>query len=828
MSFILDGDVLNAAKADKIPLTGGDDPTLHVAAVDWNQFRTALNDIQAFLRNGAFTLFKAGTPATRAEVIVVTTSPNGSVSKAKGSIALEVTNARVYQNTDGATAWTDISSAPSTPFDTHDIVLTHGAVRDGTVDATSSIQAALNAAKAAVASTGRVQTVKVPDGNFKLLTRVGINQFDLNGADWTKIRIEGEGTGRSRIHQAGNAASANWHMWRFRGGANDIELRGLTLTQQGSSNMPEQSHIIHPGEGCSNLRILDCEIRDVAAGDGIRILGNANGQESVTGIIIRRCKFVDCYRAGVSIQRYTQNYVIAQCDFVNNVSGNQHVDHEPSGGSWTATAGSTGTTLVVLTANFTAMNLYAGMRVYNTTARWFSYIASIDSATQITLEAGVTVTVGDVLQFENRVFNGAIIDCDLRAGTAEILLTLTGDNILVMGNRIQGRIFGLYCNDTTIIGNTINMPNMRGKATSSTVNFVKDNLDLKILNNYIKNDGNNADYGSCIQISHQSGAQPSRVSIKGNTLLLRRKGTGVLSNACKDIDIQHNEIVLHTPGETTESVGIAVAAASGMNVDSAVILHNTIRASAGGFVKGIQVNCTTGNITECTVGGGSIKNATEPLDLPETGGGVFTNPPAIVPYKADAGELTEPPSTKWVQLAGIGGAAPTTNSRKPAIYWGTGTPEGVLSSGVGNLAITRDKDSTPAGNGGATWQKNTATGNTGWKLIAGTTISPSSIGAGPTHNWAPTGVDLAECIRVDTSAAAVVTGLALAAGFATIGREIVLQNISANNLTLNHEDTNSTAANRFTLPAAANLIIGPGDARTLRYDTVSSRWRVAG
>lgn len=713
--------------------------------------------------------------------------------------------------------------------DTYDIfnVLDYGADNTGVADSTAAIQATITAAIAAVASTGRRQIIYFPGGDYKLLSRVGINQFDLNGATYTKLVFLGAPGRRARIHQAGNAGGANWHMFRIRGGASDIEFRSLVLTQQGSSNMPEQSHIIHPGEGCSDLRIIDCEIRDCPAGDGIRMLGNSNGQSSVTNVLIHRCTFVDCYRAGISVQRYVQNYTISNCTFTNNVSGNQHIDHEPTGGSFVADAGSNATTIVDAGANFTAMGIYAGMRIYNVTERVFAYVVSVDSATQLTVSAGATDWTGDSYQFENRVYGGQILNNKLLAGSNQILLTLTGDKILVAGNLIEGRIFGLYCNETLIANNVIDMPDMRGRATSSTVNFVKDNLNLVIRGNTIKNDGDNTDYGSCIQISHQSGAQPSRVIIESNSLLLRRKGTAIAINACKDVEVLNNSIILHTPGETTESVGVMVAAASGMNVNSAVVLGNTMRAEQGGFTKGIQINCTAGNIASCVVGGGSIANATEPLDLPEVSGGTFTNPPVILPYLADAGQLTEPPSKTWVQIAGVGGAAVTTNSRKPAIYWGTGSPEGVLSSGVGNLAITRDKDTTPAGNGGGVWAKDNGTGNTGWKLISGTTISPAAIGAGPTHNWAPTAVDMAECIRVDTSAAAVVTGLALAAGYVTIGRTIVVMNISANNLTLNHEDVNSTAANRFTLPGAANLVIGPGDARTLRYDTASSRWRVS-
>lgn len=111
-------------------------------------------------------------------------------------------------------------------------------------------------------------------------------------------------------------------------------------------------------------------------------------------------------------------------------------------------------------------------------------------------------------------------------------------------------------------------------------------------------------------------------------------------------------------------------------------------------------------------------------------------------------------------------------------------------------------------------------------IALNSTISPTALGAGPTHNYDPTGLSTAANIRQDMSAAGVVTGLAAQAS----GRRIRLFNISstgANTLTLNHEDTNSTAANRFVLPNNSNLTIPCNSGVDLHYDATSSRWRIA-
>jgi hypothetical protein len=91
-------------------------------------------------------------------------------------------------------------------------------------------------------------------------------------------------------------------------------------------------------------------------------------------------------------------------------------------------------------------------------------------------------------------------------------------------------------------------------------------------------------------------------------------------------------------------------------------------------------------------------------------------------------------------------------------------------------------------------------------------------------DWAPTGLADASVIRVDADADYDITGLT---GGAT-GRHMVILNVDdTDTLTLKHEDANSTAANRFDLPSASDLAIGPRTGVHLIYDGTSSRWRLA-
>jgi hypothetical protein len=110
-------------------------------------------------------------------------------------------------------------------------------------------------------------------------------------------------------------------------------------------------------------------------------------------------------------------------------------------------------------------------------------------------------------------------------------------------------------------------------------------------------------------------------------------------------------------------------------------------------------------------------------------------------------------------------------------------------------------------------------------LRLGADITPASIGASQ-NNYAPTGVGDAAIIRQDVTAAGVsITGLATDGD----GRVLIIVNLSAtNSLTLPHESGASTAANRFTCPNAAGVIISPNGAATLLYDTTTARWRITG
>jgi hypothetical protein len=80
-----------------------------------------------------------------------------------------------------------------------------------------------------------------------------------------------------------------------------------------------------------------------------------------------------------------------------------------------------------------------------------------------------------------------------------------------------------------------------------------------------------------------------------------------------------------------------------------------------------------------------------------------------------------------------------------------------------------------------------------------------------------------DIFRVSASAARNITGIAAGVD----GQAILLVNTGSFAITLKHESTSSTAANRFTVPWAGDYVMSAnGGAALLVYFTASSRWRV--
>jgi hypothetical protein len=110
--------------------------------------------------------------------------------------------------------------------------------------------------------------------------------------------------------------------------------------------------------------------------------------------------------------------------------------------------------------------------------------------------------------------------------------------------------------------------------------------------------------------------------------------------------------------------------------------------------------------------------------------------------------------------------------------------------------------------------------STGADAITPVVLTPSLTTS--QNDWAP---GVADVIYITASGALNITGLAASPvdGFCAL-----LVNVSATaNITLAHESTSSTAANRFRSAYGANYVLyADGGSATLVYHAASSRWRI--
>ena len=76
----------------------------------------------------------------------------------------------------------------------------------------------------------------------------------------------------------------------------------------------------------------------------------------------------------------------------------------------------------------------------------------------------------------------------------------------------------------------------------------------------------------------------------------------------------------------------------------------------------------------------------------------------------------------------------------------------------------------------------------------------------------------------DGGGTSVITGID--AGSAQDGDTFKLVNVSANNVTLGHQDAGSAAANRIISPTGADYVLGADESAEVYYDATDSRWRI--
>jgi hypothetical protein len=119
------------------------------------------------------------------------------------------------------------------------------------------------------------------------------------------------------------------------------------------------------------------------------------------------------------------------------------------------------------------------------------------------------------------------------------------------------------------------------------------------------------------------------------------------------------------------------------------------------------------------------------------------------------------------------------------------------------------------------------TGVLSWSAIENTSnelITPSQL-TSDQNNWNPTGLSTARIIFVTANTSLpVITGIT-APSSSTSYREIKIVNTGSNTILFTHQDTDSSAANRFILTQRV-FGLTEGETATFIYDNTADRWRL--
>lgn len=109
---------------------------------------------------------------------------------------------------------------------------------------------------------------------------------------------------------------------------------------------------------------------------------------------------------------------------------------------------------------------------------------------------------------------------------------------------------------------------------------------------------------------------------------------------------------------------------------------------------------------------------------------------------------------------------------------------------------------------------------TGNGTLAPNPLTPSQITSNQ-NNYAP---GVAWIYRLSTDASRDITGLSISQ---VDGQMVRVCNVGSNSIVLKHQDTNSTAANRFLCKGAADITLAADEEAEGWYDSTTSRWRIA-
>jgi len=647
----------------------------------------------------------------------ITAMLNNFTSALKGLVPLSGGGTSNFLRADGSWAVPPGSAADQDSFNVDD----YGADNTGVANSTTAIRAAITAAAANVTATGRRSAVTFSAGEYLVTTRTSLSHFDITGM--TNLVFQGASGMRTMLNFSGDAAAGDWYMFHVHGGSTDIEFRNLKMDMAGLTNPDpaEQNHLIQIGNNASDVWISDCEFLNTV-GDGIRLLGEFAAP--VENVFIKNCKFDDCGRAGVSFQRWTRFVDVSRCRF--DGGDDQQIDFEATGYQLVADAGGSATILQDASASFVSWGIVPGDIIYHYGDEQFFTVASVDSATQLTIDAGATTWASadyyfpkhcEGIHIHHNFLNRVAPAVDLLATFYATYKSSFSDNTLIGGGlKVADAVY------SAIERNSIETAETglaeAGIGTIKVMTGTRIDGNIIVVRNTTNVIGRNG-----ISVAAQV-RTPGDISISGNTIFQLVRGNAIKVDSAATIQIDNNFLVLYTPGDTNLSGAIDVRAIS-RDIDSVQANNNKIRimAGSGNWQYGFRASASPNDVHSITVRGGFMADCTNPIDI-GVSGGVISTPPFVdgISFEDGASPIVPTASVPWFQIAGLNGRA-AGKRYMPGIFWGNDSPEGVLYGAMGSKAYCRNADGVTIH---YTYEKQTDTNlSTGWvALISGGSGSP--------------------------------------------------------------------------------------------------------